>query len=55
MKKELSPKVVGVVIALIVLVLGVVFYRQVVVEPTSAHPQMHFNTSGKPNAPAPPG
>jgi len=53
MKKEVSPAVVGVVIAILVIVVGIVFYRQATVNPPSAHPQLHFGPSGAPNAPAP--
>jgi hypothetical protein len=52
MKKEVSPGVVAAIIALVVIVLGVFFYRQAGINPPSAHPQMHFDSSGKPPAPA---
>ena len=51
MKREVSPVVVGVVIAVVVIVLGFVFYRQATVNPPSAHPQLHFSASGVPAAP----
>jgi hypothetical protein len=40
MKKQLSPAVIGAVLVIAVLVLAVVFYRQVVYIPPSAHPQL---------------
>ncbi len=52
MKKEVSPGIIGMAIAIVVIVIGVFFYRSVVVNPPSAHPQMHFDSSGKPPAPA---
>ena len=51
MKREVSPVVVGVAIAVVVIVLGFVFYRQATVNPPSAHPQLHFSASGAPAAP----
>jgi cytoskeletal protein RodZ len=39
MKREISPATMGIVIAIVVIVIGVFFYRKAVVNPPSAHPQ----------------
>ena len=46
MKREISPAMMGVVIAIVVLALGIFFYKKVVVNPPSVHPQ--YGSAGAP-------